>query len=524
MANMLVAKLNGRIVSRYLLNSKTVAHIKAAPNMIYEIIDSDSNKLVKKVIAKTEGKDLILEIDGQVQAVIDNFFDSSFQTSYQAEDYTLNNTDLAQLPPAAPPIEAATGASTGNSLPAVGLASAGLVGVATGQANESFKSDSDTNTDTDTEADEDTTAPEVTITNDAIGTVSTATGDVLFTFTFSESVTGFNASDIVLTGGSAGTFTAVSDTVYTLLVTPDANSTTDMTVNVAANAATDEAGNGNTAAISSVVSVDTVAPTATIQILPATLNLGDTATVTITFSEAVDNFTLADLTAENGTLSALSTADNITWMATYTPNAGINDATNEISLATTYTDTAGNPGTTATSGNYQIDTATADVVFDLTDGESTTIGGAKSFVAGVDYTIYIKVDSNSELLTLTGGQEWTNANNLDAGDRFVLVGDTTAFPIGGRSSIPFPVTRGIASGGGNVIFWITSSSSSATPPQPQALTSAGNFIRRFGNPITNTSTVNLWSGSVLGIGGLLLPTSTLNVLNNLPGSVIDPDP
>ena len=48
------------------------------------------------------------------------------------------------------------------------------------------------------------------------------------------------------------------DSVYTLVVTPDANSTTAITVDVAADVALDAAGNGNTAATQSVQPVDTV--------------------------------------------------------------------------------------------------------------------------------------------------------------------------------------------------------------------------------------------------------------------------
>ncbi|KOF01330.1 hypothetical protein OB69_18170, partial [Roseivirga seohaensis subsp. aquiponti] len=85
-----------------------------------------------------------------------------------------------------------------------------------------------------------------------------------------------------------------------------------------------------------------------------------TATVTITFSEAVTGFANADLTIANGTLSAVSSADGgITWTATFTPTAGVTDATNVITLDNTgVSDAAGNAGTgTTDSGNYAIDTA-----------------------------------------------------------------------------------------------------------------------------------------------------------------------
>ena len=59
-----------------------------------------------------------------------------------------------------------------------------------------------------------------------------ATAAVAYTVTFSEPVTGFATGDVTVVGGAKGTFTAVSGTVYTLVVTPNANSTANVTVDV----------------------------------------------------------------------------------------------------------------------------------------------------------------------------------------------------------------------------------------------------------------------------------------------------
>ncbi|WP_222125870.1 Ig-like domain-containing protein, partial [Paenibacillus sp. Y412MC10] len=90
-----------------------------------------------------------------------------------------------------------------------------------------------------------------------------------------------------------------------------------------------------------------------------TLSIGETSLVTITFSEAVTGFTLADLTVANGTLSGLSSSDGgVTWTATLTPTTGITDATNVITLDNTgVQNAAGNAGAgTTDSNNYAIDT------------------------------------------------------------------------------------------------------------------------------------------------------------------------
>ena len=85
----------------------------------------------------------------------------------------------------------------------------------------------------------DNAAPALTIT----GVPEHTTGAFTATFTFGEEVTGFEAGDVTVSGGTAGTFSG-SGTTYTLAVTPDA----DYTVSVASGAAADAAGNGNAAA------------------------------------------------------------------------------------------------------------------------------------------------------------------------------------------------------------------------------------------------------------------------------------
>jgi hypothetical protein len=65
-----------------------------------------------------------------------------------------------------------------------------------------------------------------------------------------------------------------------------------------------------------------------------------------------------------------TTNGDITWTGTFTPTADIEDATNVLSLANTYTDIAGNTGVTAITANYSIDTiapTTTSAVTGITD-------------------------------------------------------------------------------------------------------------------------------------------------------------
>ena len=89
----------------------------------------------------------------------------------------------------------------------------------------------------------DNTAPTVAIT----GVPATSTAAFTATFTFSEAVTGFFVGDITLGNATASNFRVTSTTVYTAVITPVANGA--VTVDVAASAATDAAGNRNRAAM-----------------------------------------------------------------------------------------------------------------------------------------------------------------------------------------------------------------------------------------------------------------------------------
>ena len=120
----------------------------------------------------------------------------------------------------------------------------------------------------------------------------------------------------------------------------------------------DAAGNSATQVTSSSFSVDTSENTvSSFTMSDTSLIVGETATVTLVFSEAVASFSSGDdITVQNGSLSTMTSSDNITWTGTFTPTDDIEDSSNVLTLATSYTDTAGNTGAGATTANYAIDT------------------------------------------------------------------------------------------------------------------------------------------------------------------------
>ncbi|MDD3976133.1 MAG: Ig-like domain-containing protein [Candidatus ainarchaeum sp.] len=104
--------------------------------------------------------------------------------------------------------------------------------------------------------------------------------------------------------------------------------------------------------------IDTTAPTVSITLSDYALIVGETSTVTFTFSEAPIGFTSDDviLTDANGTIGEI-TNEGLVYSGTFTPTDDLEDAENVITVGTSWTDAAGNsPIGTTDSSNYEIDT------------------------------------------------------------------------------------------------------------------------------------------------------------------------
>jgi hypothetical protein len=148
------------------------------------------------------------------------------------------------------------------------------------------------------------------------------------------------------------------------------------------------------------------------------LTVGETSSVTFTFSEAVTGFTSGDLTIANGTLSSIysPSKDNVTFKATFTPTANITDATNLITIAMAgVQDTAGNSGSGSTdSNNFAIDNVRPTATIVVADN-SLTVGEASSvtFTFSEAVTNFDNSDLTIENGSLTGvssndgGITWT---------------------------------------------------------------------------------------------------------------------
>jgi len=186
----------------------------------------------------------------------------------------------------------------------------------------------------------DTTAPVITVTGDASITIEKGA-------TYNDQGATSDGGETVTTSGSVDINTVGR---YTLTYS-----------------ATDAAGNTGTATRTVDVEDTTAPQVASFTISDSALKIGETATVTLVFTEAVSGFNSNDdITAANGTLSQMTTSDNITWTGTFNPSDDIENTNNAIALSNTYTDVAGNTGVTA-SISVSIDTKRPEVSIAISD-------------------------------------------------------------------------------------------------------------------------------------------------------------
>ena len=246
----------------------------------------------------------------------------------------------------------------------------------------------------------DTTAPTVAIT----GVPASSTAAFTATFTFSEDVTGFAVGDITVGNGAASAFDATSAPVYTALITPASDGA--VTVDVAANVATDTATNPNTAATQATSTFDGTAPTVAITGVPASSTTAFTAT--FTFSEDVTGFAVGDITVGNGAASAFDATSAPVYTALITP-ASDGAVTVDVA-ANVATDTATNPNTAATQ---------ATSTFDGTAPTVAITGPSAAVVGPFDVTLAFS----------------ENVTGLVVGDIVVANGTVTNFTSSGNNYV-----------------------------------------------------------------------------------------
>jgi len=229
----------------------------------------------------------------------------------------------------------------------------------------------------------------VSVTDDVTGPANKATTVVNYTYTFNKAVTGLEANDFTAVNGTVGTpvkDTTVTDgTKWVVPVTPAADKSGNITLNLKADAVENTAsGNKNAAHGQSLQAIDTVAPTVTASIDTASFKQGTTTkgAVTFTFSEdPLTSFTTDDITVTGGTIASLAKKTGDTtgkvWTAEFTPTSTTTVTTGSILVKDgSYTDAAGNTGAASTSLALKVNTTNPTVA--VTSSASTLKAGETS--------------------------------------------------------------------------------------------------------------------------------------------------
>ena len=359
----------------------------------------------------------------------------------------------------------------------------------------------------------------LTVANPALrlGTTSSVT------ITFSEAVSGFSNAALTVENGTLSPVSSADGGITwtaTLSPAPTVEERHNR-ITLDNTAVRNAAGNAGSGTITSNdYSVDTQRPTASVLVINPALQPSDSTQVIITFSEAVVGLDLLDFNAPNGTLSALSTSDNITYSVTFTPVAGITSVSNHVSLALGgVADQAGNAGSGSVLSNaYSVNVPTL----------SPASGALPSIFAGTAY---------SQAFTAAGGlggYGFTSSGTLPPGLSLspagVLSGTPTAvgsfsFSItltaaGGYTSAPYAYTLDVVAAS-PVVQDVTANVAYGSGDNPVALQISGGGVTGVSidtYPTHGTATVNGLSISYTPAAGYHGPDSFTYTASNAGGT------
>ncbi len=210
--------------------------------------------------------------------------------------------------------------------------------------------------------------------------------DITYTFTFKDDVTGFDKTDIEVTGGTKGAFSG-SGSVYSLVVRVTDNSTTDLFVGVAKDAAI--GGSIGTEYASNSHKVDTVVPSKPISLDLATEDdsgtsnsdnlTNKTSNLTITGSAEVG----ATIRLYNGTNTTAIGSETVKANGTFSIDISLTQSTTPHSITARATDVAGNESLVSDALAITVDTTTA-----------TLTAQAMSVILGEDSNLVIDFSEN----------------------------------------------------------------------------------------------------------------------------------
>ena len=241
-------------------------------------------------------------------------------------------------------------------------------------------------------------APTISISTDDTSLTSGETARI--TFTLSEGSTDFTADDLTVSGGVVSDFEAISATEYTVVFTPDVESTDNGTVTVAARSFSNSAGTTNDSSASLSMGVDTrdqVSPVLEIIADDEELTVGETATIRFTLSETSSDFTAEDVAVSGGELSGFS-GSGTDYSASFTPAENSTDEGVITVVRGAFRDAAGNINAERTSISLELNT-----VLPVSEATPESEPPVELFVSAGSfaepyYTLYTDAEGNELLV------------------------------------------------------------------------------------------------------------------------------
>jgi hypothetical protein len=232
----------------------------------------------------------------------------------------------------------------------------------------------------------DAQAPTVTINQAATQADPTDTGPIQFTVLFSEAVTGFTASDVVLGGSLTGLSASVTQNTssnYTVSVT-GMTGTGTVTATIPAGAANDAAGNtsaGSTSTDNSVTFGNIAAPTVTINQAAGQADPTNAGPIlyTVHFSEVVTGFDGTDIgftgSTVGGTLSASVSGSGQDYTVSVTGMTGAGNVVATVKPGGALNGIGvGNAASTSTDNSVAFDANPPTVTIDQAPGQADPTG------------------------------------------------------------------------------------------------------------------------------------------------------
>ena len=265
---------------------------------------------------------------------------------------------------------------------------------------------------------------------------------VALTFSFSDIPKGFQASDIQVTGGTLAALQPdATGKTWTASLIPVSNiDKLTATVGVLVGSYTDAYGQPGQVSNVLTLNGDTLPPSVTLSSDTTGLKTGETARISVNFSEIPTGFTADDLRVSTGSLSPLIAAgDGKTWTAVYTPPVNASQTTSLSLPANSYTDTGGNGGLASNILNLSIETlqptlsiasVTASEGNDSTSTVSLTV--SLSVPSSLPVTVYYGTSNGTAIAgmdyTQSSGQLTFQPGQTRQTLQIPILGDTTVEP------------------------------------------------------------------------------------------------